>query len=130
MKPEFLNVADVVKIHQFQLSKLGGLDGIREPGLLDSAVAQPRAAFGGKFLHKSIFAMAAAYLFHIASNHPFVDGNKRTGLFAALTFLELNGRPIREEHTEVLYEATMKVAIGQLGKDEITKLLRKLAKPR
>jgi death on curing protein len=83
------------------------------------------AAFGGEFLHEDLFAMAAAYLFHIVSNHPFIDGNKRTGLAAALIFLEINGHPI-EKSGPLLYDATMAVAEGQLDKDRLADLFRSL----
>jgi death-on-curing protein len=91
MNPEFLDVDDVLDRHAAQLEAFGGLDGVRDRSALESAVAQPRATFGGQFLHEGLFAMAAAYLYHIVKNHPFVDGNKRTGLDAATTFLDLNG---------------------------------------
>ena len=67
------------------------MTGVRDHALLESALAQPGAAFGGEFLHVDLFAMAAAYLFHIVKNHPFLDGNKRTGLIVAITFLAING---------------------------------------
>ncbi len=79
MSLEFLTLEDVLEIHALQLARYGGADGLRDPGLLESALAQPQASFGGDFVHESLFAMAAAYLFHIVSNHAFVDGNKRTG---------------------------------------------------
>ena len=80
MSPESLTTEDIFDIHDMQLGRYGGGEGLRDQGLLESALAQPRATFGGDFVHDSLFAMAAAYLFHIVSNHPFVDGNKRTGL--------------------------------------------------
>lgn len=82
-EPLFLEVDDVLEIHATQLDVYGGGAGLRDQGLLESAVAQPRASFGGDFAHEGLFAMAAAYLFHIVKNHPFVDGNKRTGLLSA-----------------------------------------------
>ena len=126
MTLKFLTTEAVLEIHQLQLSRYGGLDGIRDKNLLDSALSQPMAAFGGRFRHKDVFAMAAAYLFHIVLNHPFVDGNKRVGLHAALTFLDLNGHPIDVSNDE-LYIATMAVACNQLGKNAIARLFRKLA---
>ena len=90
-EPTFLNVDDVLDLHAAQLELYGGGAGLRDRGLLESAVAQPQTSIGGAFVHDGLFAMAAAYLFHIVSNHPFVDGNKRTGLLAALVFLDLNG---------------------------------------
>ena len=86
-EPEFLTVEDVLQIHDEQLSAYGGATGIRDQGLLESAVAMPQASFGGAYLHEDLPHMAAAYAFHIAQNQPFLDGNKRTGLVAALVFL-------------------------------------------
>lgn len=90
-EPEFLTVEDVLQIHDEQLSAYGGATGIRDQALLESAVAMPQAFFGEAYLHKDLPHMAAAYAFHIAQNQPFLDGNKRTGLVAALVFLDLNG---------------------------------------
>ncbi len=95
-------------------------------GLLDSAVAQASVGFGGEFLHEDTAAMAAAYLFSIVKNHPFVDGNKRTGLVAALTFLGLNGIAI-DHSSDLLYDATMAVAEGSLAKEGLAALLRRLS---
>jgi death-on-curing protein len=94
--------------------------------LLDSAVAQPQQGFGGQFLHKDLFEMAAAYLFHIIMNHPFIDGNRRAGLVAALTFLDINGCPI-EQPTSALYDMTINVAEGHYGKAEVADAFRALA---
>ncbi len=77
-----LDVEDVLLIHEEQLARYGGAAGVRDAGLLESAVAVPRASAGCEFAHEDLFAMAAAYAFHIAQNQPFLDGNKRTGLLA------------------------------------------------
>lgn len=90
MEPNFLTFEDVIEIHRDQIVRYGGASGIRDVGLLQSAVLMPLSQFGGEFLHKDLFEMAAAYLFHLAKNHPFVDGNKRVGLVAALMFLAMN----------------------------------------
>jgi len=108
------------------IERYGGGDGVRDLGLLESALAQPRLAFGDQFAHEGLFAMAAAYLFHIASNHPFVDGNKRTALLAALVFLDLNGVSI-ERDSDALYELTMGVAEGRLDKTAVTAELERIA---
>ena len=100
--PEFLDVEDVLELHRLQLQRFGGGDGVRDRGLLESAAAQPQSSFGGTYTHDGLFAMAAAYLFHIVQNHAFVDGNKRTGLLAALVFLDLNGISI-DHDSEALY---------------------------
>ena len=89
--PDFLTLADVIEIHKNQILIYGGEYGTRDIRLLESALAQPEASFGGEWLHADLFAMASAYAFHICMNHPFLDGNKRAALVTALTFLELNG---------------------------------------
>ena len=88
-----------------------------------TVIAQPRAMFGGEFLHKDLFEMAAAYLFHIVLNHPFLDGNKRTGTVAALVFLDLNGIEI-DAPKGSLYDLTMSVATGQTDKAQIAEYFR------
>ena len=126
MKIIFPSVTEILSLHAETLKRYGGADGLRDASLLDSALAQPMATFGGKFLHEDLFLMAAAYLFHLVRNHPFVDGNKRTGLSVALAFLDINGVTI-DRGTEDLYEVTMAVAEGRLTKDEIATALRRLA---
>lgn len=123
--PIFLDVEDVLAVHRRGLDRFGGSDGVREPKLLDSAVSQPRATFGGIFLHEDLFQMAAAYLFHIVKNHPFIDGNKRAGLAAALVFLELNGLPI-DRPTMELYDLTNGVASGVVDKATVAETFRRL----
>jgi death on curing protein len=125
VSPEFLTVDDVLAIHILQLEKFGGSAGVRDLGLLESAVSQARASFAGAYLHEDLFAMASAYLFSIVKNHPFVDGNKRAGLAAAMTFLDLNGIAI-DHSSALLYDATMAVAEGQLAKEDLAALLRRL----
>jgi death on curing protein len=120
---EFLSLEDVLILHAEQVSLYGGERGVRDLGLLESAIGQPRATFDGEFLHRDLFEMAAAYLYHIVQNHPFVDGNKRAGTVAALVFLDLNGVEI-DAPKGSLYEITMSVAIGQAGKDQIAESFR------
>lgn len=125
--PLFLTVEYVIALHQRQLDRFGGGAGLRDRGLLESAVAQPQASFGGEFVHDGLFAMAAAYLFHLVSNHPFIDGNKRAGLLAATTFLHLNG--IRVLHdSEALYTLTMSVAESRIDKAAVAVELERVAK--
>src|SRR6185437_12902547 len=87
----FLTIDEVLELHLKQIELFGGSAGLRDRGLLESAIAQPSQTFACAYLHEDIAAMAAAYLFHIVSNHPFLDGNKRTGTDAAVVFLDLNG---------------------------------------
>ncbi len=123
MAPTFLDLWEVVRIHQDQLERYGGKPGIRDAGALASAVATPQAGTGDGYLHGDVFEMATAYLFHIVRNHPFVDGNKRTGLVAAVVFLHMNG--IRLEADEGELEALVRdVAAGRAGKAEVTEFLR------
>ena len=88
--PLFLTLAEVVEIHSDQLKRYGGQAGVRDFGLLESALARPEASFAGEWLHKNLHEMAAAYAYHLCQSYPFIDGNKRTGLACALVFLELN----------------------------------------
>jgi death-on-curing protein len=125
MTPDFLTLEDVLDIHTQQLARFGGGEGMRDLGLLESALAQPQATFGGEYVHQSLWEMAAAYLFHIVSNHPFIDGNKRVGLLAALVFLELNGTTLTQG-SEELYELTMTVAAGRMTKAEVTVALMRI----
>ena len=90
MEPVFLSLDEILEIHEQQIERYGGSPGIRDGARLESAVATPQAAFGREFLHTSIPAMAAAYLFHLCQNHAFIDGNKRVGADAAITFLLMN----------------------------------------
>lgn len=124
--PDFLDVDDVLDLHALQLARYGGAAGVRDHGLLESAVAQARTTFDGVFVHRELFGMAAAYLFHIVQNHPFVDGNKRTGLLAALMFLELNGISITRG-SPALYDLTLGVAEGRVTKVEVAETLRRIA---
>jgi death-on-curing protein len=118
LKPEFLTVEDVLGMHAELIAAYGGESGLRDLGLLESAVAMPQQTFGSKFLHRTLFSMAAAYLYHIAQNHAFIDGNKRVALTAALVFLRLNLHTIDRE-TEQLYHLTMGVAEGRLDKEAV-----------
>jgi death-on-curing protein len=124
--PEFLTVEDVLAIHAHQIARFGGSPGLRDAELLDSAVAQAEASFDGVFVHGDVYEMAAAYLFHLTSNHAFVDGNKRIGLAAALVFLDLNGVRITTG-SDALYDLTMAVARGEVDKHHIAATLRALA---
>ncbi len=129
-RPErvFLDVQDVLLIHEEQLARYGGAAGVRDAALLDSAVATPRATFGGEFVHEDLFAMAAAYAFHIAQNQPFTDGNKRTGLLAALVFLDLNDMLVADPSGR-LYDAMIAIAERRMDKAGLAALLRELASP-
>lgn len=119
MEPvKFLTIKRVVHIHILHIIKSGGIHGIRDIGLLESAINTPQASFDGVLLHPDIPSQAAAYVYHIVKNHPFLDGNKRTGSAAMLIFLKANGKSIPWSKDE-LFELTMRVAMSQISKDEL-----------
>jgi death-on-curing protein len=121
--PEFLTLDELLEIHRDQIMRYGGGPGVRDLGLLQSAIAQPRVTFGGQYLHLDLFEMASAYLFHIVQNHPFIDGNKRVGAVAAVVFLELNGVELVAPEDE--YEQlVLQVARGLAEKPAIANFFR------
>lgn len=125
-EPVFLTLAEVLEIHKGQIERYGGTHGVRDLGLVESAIAVPQASFGGEYLHASLFDMAAAYAYHLSENQPFVDGNKRTGLGAALVFLELNGVSIKDPKGR-LYAVMIKVGNRQMDKKGLAAVLESLA---
>jgi death-on-curing protein len=124
-EPVFLTLAQVLHAHTRQIQEFGGVDGTRDMGLLQSALAQPEMGFGGRWLHEDIFDMAAAYAFHICKNHPFFDGNKRVALDAALIFLGMNGIDFKDPK-EIFVGVMLAVAEGKMGKKELAAIFRKL----
>lgn len=128
MAPRFLGLEQVLAIHDDQIERYGGSSGIRDRGLLESALAMPQSGFGGQYFHQDLHEMAAAYLFHIVKNHPFLDGNKRAGAAAALVFLELNGLrvPVADDK---LVATVLAVAEGRLQKSGVAEFFRKHARP-
>ncbi len=122
-------VAAVKAIHREVLAAHGGGAGLREPGLLESAVAAPQATMMGAALFTDPVEIAAAYLFYLCRNHPFVDGNKRTALATCLVFLSENGLlPDEELDTDAWEQLTMDVAASRLDREQTTARLRKLLK--
>jgi len=126
--PLFLDIEQVMRLHASMVERYGGTEGTRDVGLLQSAVAMPQMAYGGEYLHADVFEMAAAYLYHIVQNHPFIDGNKRTGAAAAIIFLAMNGIEI-EADEDGLVELTLAVAEGKASKREIADFFKSKAHP-
>ena len=124
MPVELLTLDEVLAIHAHQIQRYGGRPGLRDRGLLESALAMPRATFGGHELHESLAEKGAAYLFHLVRNHPFVDGNKRVGLAVCLVFLRLNGVAVRARDDE-LVDLVMGVAGGTESKADVAVFLSK-----
>ncbi len=118
MTIRFLGLDEVLSLHRDQVARYGGAEGVRDLGLLESAVAVPEASFGGSYLHATLPEMAAAYLFHLAQNHPFVDGNKRIAAAALFMFLYLNDLLLECTEDE-LVELTLGVARGSTTKAEV-----------
>jgi len=114
----FLSVDVVFQIHQRVIEEFGGDPGLRDRGLLESAVAMPQAAFAGSFLHTDMAEKAAAYHFHLCANHPFIDGNKRVAVAASEVFLLVNGFELGAGDDD-LEERTIEVASGRLSKEQV-----------
>lgn len=128
-EPAFLTLDEVLAIHADQIRRYGGASGLRDRGLLESALAMPRASFDGEYLHGTVFEMAAAYLYHLARNHPFVDGNKRTALMCTLVFLGLAGWKLAAD-PDALFETVDGVATGHGDKSALAVYLRGHCVPR
>jgi death-on-curing protein len=121
--PIFLPREVVLDIHLDSLSRHGGMDGLREPGLLDSALMQPEATYF--YGQGDLAAIAAASAFHIARNPPFIDGNKRTALGSALLFLKANGVDVDKYDDAILYDAMIGIAEKRLDKAGLAEIFRK-----
>lgn len=121
-EPRFLTIDEALTLHETNIAQHGGSTGIRDRGLLESALAMPRQAFGGEFTHSFPHEMAAAYLFHVCKNHPFVDGNKRTALACCVVFLHLNGWTMTASQNDAV-DTVLAVASGTMSKAEIAKWL-------
>jgi death-on-curing protein len=128
-EPLFLTFDEVLSLHAEQIRLFGGSSGIRDVGLLQSALGSTEATFDGALLHETLFAMAATYFYGICRNHPFIDGNKRTAVGAALTFLELNGVEVNAEE-DTFYDLVIGVAEGRTSKASITVFLEQHATKR
>lgn len=122
MKPRFLGLEEVLALHAEQIELYGGSDGVRDLGLLESATAMAEASFDGAYLHGTLPEMAAAYLFHLVQNHPFVDGNKRVAVAATFMFLYMNDLELFCDE-DPLVELTVAVASGERTKAELAVFL-------
>jgi death on curing protein len=121
---EFLTLDEVLAIHGHLIERYGGSLGVRDVGLLRSAIAMPKATYDAEFLHSTLHEMAAAYLFHLVQNHSFVDGNKRVGVAVAFAFLRLNHARVQATEDEVV-ELAVGVASGQVSKAEVAVFLQR-----
>jgi death on curing protein len=124
VNPRFLSKENVLRLHEKVVNLYGGSHGVRDEGLLESALAQPETGFGEECAHKDFFGMAAAYLYHLVQNHAFHDGNKRIGLAAAAVFLDLNGLEVTAS-SEAFEELVLSTARSEKKKPEIVEFFRK-----
>ena len=120
-EPVWIDVADVLSFHEVMLARFGGLPGVRDAALLDSAVNRPRQLFA--YGAPDLFALAAAVAEGIVRNHPFLDGNKRAGFMAAALFLEVNGWSFQAVEEDVVVR-TLALAAGAIGGAEYARWLR------
>ncbi len=120
-----LNVAIVNEIHEEAIAQFGGINGIRDQALLESAISATQASFAGVSPFTDVIDVAGAYLFYLCSNHPYLDGNKRVGLGACLVFLQLNGFTPAPDSDD-WENLTLAVAAGVLARHEVTERLRAL----
>jgi death-on-curing protein len=123
MATRFIPSRIVTTIHADLLQRYGGRPGLRDPGLLDSALAQPKMTVRGEFVHKTLFDKAAAYGFHVCKNHPFVDGNKQVAFVLMDIFLQKNGWEIAANEEEA-YSMMISLALGRLAKARLSKRLK------
>lgn len=120
-------VRQVLILHERMIQKYGGSSGVRDMGMLESAVGRPFATFGREDLYPDIFMKAGAFIQSIVKNHPFIDGNKRTAFTGAITFLLANGTFVSTDTNQVV-KFMLKVANENIPVDEIAKWLKKHAK--
>lgn len=125
--PVFLGLDEIIEIHHDQIKRFGGHPGIRDQEMLKSALAMPSGTFDGDYLHTDIFEMAAAYLFHIVRDHPFVDGNKRTAAVASVVFLLMNGIDMDADDDE-FENIILLAAEGKTDKAKIARFFRSAAR--
>jgi death-on-curing protein len=126
--PLFLTLDEVLALHADQIDRYGGLAGVRDLGLLESALAVVQATFGEVLLHSTIEEQAAASLFHLVKYHPFLDGNKRAGLAVAIAFLGLNDLRLAATEDEVV-DLVLAIAEGRAGKPDAAVFIREHLRP-
>ena len=128
-EPFFLSLDEIIEIHNDQILRYGGHNGIRDLELLKSSISMPAAGYIEEYFHTDVYEMAAAYLYHLILNHPFIDGNKRTGVVSALVFLFLNGIELFADEDK-LGNMVISVAEGKIGKSEVALFFRKNSRAR
>ncbi|HKK63618.1 MAG TPA: type II toxin-antitoxin system death-on-curing family toxin [Bacteroidales bacterium] len=125
-EPSFLNTEDILFIHEQEIQKAGGDPGIRQEQDIGSCADAPKASFDGEYLN-DLFEMAASYIICLTIRHPFVDGNKRTALASALTFLYLNGYEVEESYDLELADLVLGFLSKDISKEDLAKHLKENA---
>ncbi len=128
-QPRFVGVQTALAMHDLVIAQFGGASGVRDIGLLEAVLAQASAGVGGEYLHEFPFGMAAAFVFHVVKNHPFVDGNKRVALMSAGVFLRMNGWDLSSEGTAAA-DAILAVVDGTMSKEALTEWFRASSRER
>jgi death on curing protein len=121
---KYLTSEQVLFIHSRVIAETGGIHGVRDLGLLESAVARPQVTFDGKELYADVFIKAAALMDSLVNNHPFADGNKRTGVMSAGLFLLINGYKLKIPST-AMADITMRVATKKVTVEKLAQWMRK-----
>lgn len=119
----FLSIDEIVYINKQNISLFGGIHGIRDFALLDAAVKRPQSSLSGNFLYKDTYTMAAVYAHGLIKNHPFIDGNKRTGMAAALIFLDTNGYEITLSNDDV-YDIGIALATSEISYEILAEIFK------
>ena len=122
-EPQWITDEAARAIHRRQLDEFGGIEGVRDSGLLDSALARPRNAFAYAAESADVASLAAAYAFGIARNHPFLDGNKRTAAVVCETFILANGQVLQTDN-DAWYAVLMHLAAGEISEEDFAAWLR------
>jgi death-on-curing protein len=123
LEPAFLSLEDILFIHQQEIQISGGEPNIRDQEGIKACMDAPKASFGGEYLH-DLFGMAASYVTCLTMRHPFVDGNKRSALATALTFLHLNGYNVEESYDEELADLVLDFVTKKISKEGVAEHLR------
>ena len=126
-EPSFLTTEDILFIHEQEIQKAGGAPGIREKQNVQTCADAPKASFNGEYLN-DLFEMAASYIICLTIRHPFVEGNKRTALASALTFLYLNGYEVKESYDLELADLVLDFLSKDISKEDLAKHLKENSK--
>ena len=118
-----ITIKTIIRLQELSIINFGGSQGIRDRGLMESAIARPYKTFGGEYLYPTVFEKAAALVERIITNHPFIDGNKRTGFLSMLLILELENFKITASNDDT-YNFTIEISTGEIKFEEIVLWLK------